>query len=86
MRILSPDTPSGRRGVARPATVGRLLRRGLLLGLVGAALSGCYVVPAPPPFGPGVSPPPPPYVVATPQCGWTYGWGWYGWGWYGWGC
>lgn len=55
----------------------------LVLGLVAVACSGCYVVPAPPPLGPGLSPPPPPHVMATPQCGWQYGWGWYGWGWYG---
>ncbi len=58
----------------------------LLLGLVAALLVGCYVVPGPPPVGPGAAPPPPPHVVATPRCGWIYGPGWYGWGWYGWGC
>ena len=55
----------------------------LLLTLIAVALSGCYVVPAPPPLPGGVGPPPPPYVIATPQCGWSYGWAWYGWGWYG---
>ena len=60
----------------------RLVPLVLLLGVVTVALSACYVVPAPPPFG-GVAPPPPPYVTATPQCGWAYGEGWYGWGWYG---
>jgi hypothetical protein len=67
----------------RFARVGRLA---ILLGLATVALAGCYVVPAPPPLGPGVGPPPPPRVLATPQCGWRYGTGWYGWGWYGWGC
>jgi hypothetical protein len=56
----------------------------LLLSLVSVVLSGCFVVPAPPPFG-GVVPPPPPHVTATPHCSWVYGQGWYGWGWYG-GC
>jgi hypothetical protein len=63
-----------------------MLRRAIFLGLLAAALGGCYVVPAPPPPGPGAAPPPPPYVLATPQCRWDYGWGWYGWGWYGVGC
>jgi hypothetical protein len=54
----------------------------LLLCLATVALSGCYVVPAPPPIA-GMGPPPPPHVMATPQCGWVYGQGWYGWGWYG---
>ena len=58
----------------------------LLLGFVAMAVTGCYVVPAPPPLAPGVGPAPPPYVLATPQCRWDYGWGWYGWGWYGTGC
>jgi hypothetical protein len=58
----------------------------LLLMLVALGLAGCYVVPAPPPAAPGASPPPPPHVMATPQCGWQYGWGWYGWGWYGFAC
>jgi hypothetical protein len=54
----------------------------LLLSLVGLALAGCHVVPAPAPTA-GIPPPPPPYVLGMPQCGWAYGWGWYGWGWYG---
>ena len=58
----------------------------VLVSLVAVALSGCYVVPAPPPLAPGVAPPPPPRVTATPRCGWVYGTGWYGWGWYGRGC
>ena len=57
----------------------------LLLSLVTVALSGCYVVPAPPPMA-GAVPLPPPYVRALPQCGWVYGQGWYGWGWYAWRC
>ena len=61
----------------------RIGRLALLLSLVAIAVSGCYVVPASPPLAPGVNPPPPPHVLATPQCGWSYGWGWYGWGWYG---
>jgi hypothetical protein len=68
------------------AGIRTMLRRALLLGLVAATLAGCYVVPAPPPPGPGAAPPAPPYVLATPQCRWEYGWGWYGWGWYGQGC
>ena len=59
----------------------RLVPLMVLLSLVTAALSGCYVVPAPPPAA-GVLPPAPPYVTATPQCRWVYGRGWYGWGWY----
>ncbi|HEY7601364.1 MAG TPA: hypothetical protein VIB60_02550 [Methylomirabilota bacterium] len=65
----------------RPLTR-RLLPAALLLGLVAVALGGCWVVPAPPPSA-GLPPVPPPYVRATPQCGWAYGPGWYGWGWYG---
>jgi hypothetical protein len=49
-----------------------------LLALVALTCGGCYVVPAPPPLAPGVSPAPPPHVVATPRCGWHRGWGWYG--------
>jgi hypothetical protein len=64
----------------------RVLRSVLCLGVVAGTLAGCYVVPAPPPLAPGLGPPPPPYVLATPQCRWDYGWGWYGWGWYGLGC
>ncbi len=64
----------------------RLGALAVLLGLVTVALPGCYVVPAPPPVAPGIGPPPPPYVLSTPQCGWQYGVGWYGWGWYGWAC
>lgn len=60
-----------------------LFRAALVLIVVALALSGCYVVPAPPPLAPGLGPPPPAYVVARPECGWWYGWGWYGWGWYG---
>ena len=62
----------------------RLVPLVLLLSLVTAVLSGCYVVPAPPPFA-GVPPPPPPHVTTTPYCRWVYGQGWFGWGWYG-GC
>lgn len=61
----------------------QLVTLALLLSLVTVVLAGCYVVPAPPPVAPGVGPPPPPRVMATPQCGWQYGWAWYGWGWYG---
>ena len=67
----------------KEGTMRRILALVFILSLVGAALSGCYVVPAPPPFAPGVAPAPPPYVMGTPQCGWRYGVGWYGWGWYG---
>jgi hypothetical protein len=68
-------------------TVRRVLRPLpiLFFGLVAAVLAGCYVVPAPPPLA-GIGPLPPPYVQATPQCRWDYGWGWYGWGWYSVGC
>jgi len=53
-----------------------------MLTLAALGLGGCYhVVPAPPP-PPGVAPVPPPYVLARPQCGWTYGPGWRGWAWY----
>jgi hypothetical protein len=64
----------------------RLSRRILFFGLLVFGLAGCYVVPAPPPIAPGVAPPPPPYVLATPLCRWDYGWAWYGWGWYSVGC
>lgn len=66
--------------------VRQALRAAAVLALVVALLGGCYVVPAPPPVAPGVGPLPPPYVQATPQCRWEYGWGWYGWGWYAFGC
>jgi hypothetical protein len=58
-------------------------RHVFLLALVALVLGGCYVIPAPPPPGPGLAPPVPPRVAAQPHCGWKYGWGWYGWGWYG---
>ena len=61
----------------------RLAALVLLGALVALGLAGCYVVPAPPPLAPGVGPPPPVHVLATPQCRWRYGEGWYGWGWYG---
>ena len=60
-----------------------LVGAALVLITVAVALGGCYVVPAPPPVAPGVGPPPPPYVLARPECGWRYGSGCYGWGWYG---
>ena len=60
----------------------RVVILALALSLITVALSGCYVVPAPPPVGRGVAPPPPPFVTTTPWCRWTYGLGWFGWGWY----
>jgi len=57
----------------------------LIVVLLGLALGGCYVVPAPPPDPWGV-PPPPPAVLTSFPCQWTYGHGWYGWGWYATGC
>jgi hypothetical protein len=60
----------------------KLTLAALLLSLA-LFLAGCYVVPAPPPPGPGLIPPVPGYVMTNPQCGWKYGVGWYGWGWYG---
>ena len=61
----------------------RLVTLTLLLSLVTVALSGCYVVPAPPPPASGASPLPSLPVVMRPDCAWKYGVGWYGWGWYG---
>ena len=71
------------------ASLQETMRRAWLLALIavllGLALGGCYVVPAPPPDAWGVPPPPPPALTNFP-CPWTYGSGWYGWGWYATGC